>query len=298
MGPLDVQFELLRGGGAQRLVQLRPEPPGPAQLGQQGLLRVVPPACERRQPLRRPPDVTGGDMQARFVGGLETELDPPPSTLTDDCRRVGRHHGQGVDDLVVGRLDQPETGPDRAADRVALPGVQLGTEGGQRGGFGGEPALRAGQRRQPAGRRPVTSAAPDQVCVGQHPSGGGIGEQVQHVGDQHTGPGDTGTGPTLRRLGTGTGRHHGSLDHTGDGPRTGGLDRTATGRFPVGHPGRPACGGAGTGGGGRRIGGGPDGRGQGEGQRPGPGGVRAGEQGPPHRPPDRRPGGTRRPTGR
>ena len=98
---------------AQRVVEVAEEPGGGAQAGQQLLHRV---AAGREPGAEAGPDVGGGDHQARVVGGLQRELDPP---------------GIG---LGGGGLGEPEAGPHRAGrDHGAVPPrVELG---GQRGRF-------------------------------------------------------------------------------------------------------------------------------------------------------------------
>ena len=73
---LGVHPHLGRGGGTQRPVKLGEQPGGPAQPGQQFLLRVLDPGG---QPGRgcSGPDVGRRHHQARVLGGLQRELDPP-----------------------------------------------------------------------------------------------------------------------------------------------------------------------------------------------------------------------------
>jgi hypothetical protein len=73
---LGVQCYLGRRRAAQRPVQLGEEPGGPAQPGQQLLLRVLDPGGQAGRGSARP-DVGSRHHQARVVGGLERELDPP-----------------------------------------------------------------------------------------------------------------------------------------------------------------------------------------------------------------------------
>ncbi len=281
MRPFHVEFHRLRGGGTQRRVQVRPEPAGPAQLGEERLLRAGRPADQAAEGLRGLPDVPGIDVQAGFVRSLQPELQPPaPATgRLDRLRRtVGRHRPGGQDrfgDLVGGRLDQAETGPHRATGRVALPRVQFGGEDGQPGRVDGEVPLWAGERGQPGRCRTTRAQPPAQRGGRQRRPRGSVGQRVERVRDQRGG-GQLADGRT-------GGRHSLALGASLSGgqlapARTGGRHSLALGAsLSGGGGGRRQRGGSG------RHDGGSGGGWQGQRQRSRPGGVGAGQQ----RTPDR-----------
>ena len=147
VGAVEVEVERLRAGAAQRGGERRVDPRGPAELGEQHLLRPG------DQPVRGAgPDALGGDEQARVGRGLQQELQAPAGAVA------------GVVLAVVERADlgEPEDGPRRAggfgAERVPVAQglgqrVRVGCRPGSRPSGeveGGEPGVEAPVR--PAGR--------------------------------------------------------------------------------------------------------------------------------------------------
>ena len=172
------RVHLHQGGSrlAQRVVELAEEPGGGAQAGQQLLHRVT--AGGEPGPLAGP-DVGRGDHQARIVGGLQRELDPP---------------GIG---LGGGGLGEPEAGAHRTRrdDRAVAPGVEVR---GQRGRFGlvlrrhhVDAGIGRGQgQHEPFGQReggPGCGRARGQQRGGGQPGPrGGVGQGVQGAAEQRS----------------------------------------------------------------------------------------------------------------
>ena len=74
MGAVGVEIERARGGLPQARGQLGVDPAGPAQLGEQQLVRPVQPAAQAAV-IR--PRLGGRHEQAGVLGGLQQELQPP-----------------------------------------------------------------------------------------------------------------------------------------------------------------------------------------------------------------------------
>ena len=171
VGAVGVECELGRARGAQAGRELREDPAGTAQLGQQQLLRSVQPPAQAAVVV---PRLLGGDQQARVLRRLQQELQPP--------RRARRR--LAVVGLGVG-LGQPERRP-RRADHAGTDVVPRPQRLDQRIEFIGvrvEPAVRTGQRRQPILHGGPTLRAPParrhQVDPRQRRAHRGIDHRVQ-----------------------------------------------------------------------------------------------------------------------
>ena len=160
-----------RPRGAQRGVEVRVKPAGLAQLGQ---------------------DVSCGESSCRASAGrCRGPARPPPRRRPGSARRwpAGRTgpatpRPRAAVACALSGLDEPEAGPDRAGDDVALPRAERVGQERHLGGGGGEPALRAGQRGEPGAGVALSRPEPvrrPQPGPRQRRPGGGVDQAVHRV---------------------------------------------------------------------------------------------------------------------
>ncbi len=174
-----VQVQLGRARGTQTARELGVDLAGPAELGQQQLLRAIQPAPQT--PVLAP-RLLGRHQQARILGGLQQELQPPARAgirrrrFLDLSRRLGQ------------RFRQPErrpSGPDPAGADVRPRPQRLGQRV-EVAGVGVEPPVRDRQRGEPrfGGRRalrPPATSRRQQIASrrGQHGTRGRVHQLAQ-----------------------------------------------------------------------------------------------------------------------
>ena len=199
MGTVGVEVECLRAGAAQGSHERRVDPRGPAELGQQHLLRAGDEAVRGAGP-----DALGGHEEAGIGGRLEEELQAPSRAVP------------GVVLRVVERADlgEPEYGA-RRAGRLGADGVPLAQCLGQ----GVEPSsvrnatVGAGQRGE-EGVDDGAAAAMRGAGPGQAVAGGSVDEDIEGVGDEGSGVARAAARSSLRPRDRGCGRHE-FLDRRG-----------------------------------------------------------------------------------
>ena len=169
VGALRAQVEPVGAGGLERGGERRVDAGGPAELGEQHLLRV----CD--QPVRRTgPHLRRADEQAGVAAGLQEELQPPARAVAG----VVLFLGQGPD------LGEPET---RAggAGRLGADGVPRLQGLGQRAErrAGGQPVVGGGERGQPGVDGALPTAVRD-TGAGEPIADGPVDQDVERVRDE------------------------------------------------------------------------------------------------------------------
>jgi hypothetical protein len=214
VGPVEVEGQAGRGRLPEGFAQLGVDAHGPAQLGQEDLVRGGQRTARPLQLVAGPPDLFGVDEQAEVVGGLQEELELPG--------RFVRWPAGGFEvEIVSGghRFAQPEAQPPgpAAGGRVGPPFghqsfqrgqfVVVGVHDGSRGGQGAQPGL---ERRGQLVGGPARQTDGTGARGGQGVPAHRIDEGAQRVADD-------GFGRQPRR-GEGTADRRQRVDH---GPQAG-----------------------------------------------------------------------------